>query len=189
MVNRAIHYGLTRGLFSHEAGMGSAPLAYASHPCKEPAEQGFLGMVEVFFDSFGITLLSALVLLCVSMGNTYVASDGTVWMQQCFYTVFGNTGGILFSVMMICFAFPTILGWYYYAGQCLQYLFSYKWIHHFYLFLFLCSLYAGGVLHTAVIWELSDTLNGCMLILNLCALWLFRKEMASLSALYRQKER
>lgn len=189
MVNRAVHYGLTRGLFSHEAGMGSAPLAYASHPCKEPAEQGFLGMVEVFFDSFGITLLSALVLLCVSMGNTYVASDGTVWMRQCFRVVFGNTGGILFSVMMICFAFPTILGWYYYAGQCLQYLFSYKWIHYFYLLLYLCSLYAGGVLHTAVIWELSDTLNGCMLILNLCALWLFRKEMASLSALYRQKER
>ncbi len=183
-LSRAVHYGLARGLFSHEAGMGSAPLAYAALPCREPVEQGCVGMLEVFFDTFVITLLSALALLCTTPLSTASGVDGSVLMSGCFSLLFGPLGERLFHGMLILFAFPTILGWYYYAEQCLHYLFSDQGIHRIYLFLFLCSLFLGGIWETKIIWELCDTLNGCMLLVNLTAMWSFQRECAQLTDRY-----
>ena len=176
LLSSAMRYGLTRGLFSHEAGMGSAPLAYASHRCEEPAEQGFLGMLEVFFDSFGITLLSGLVFLCAWEKIPVQTVDGTLLMSSVFTLYFGSVGGCLFSIMMILFAFPTILGWYYYADQCLTYLFTGSFPKIVYLFFFLGSLAGGGIFHVSLVWAFSDLFNGCMLIINLFTLWSFQKE-------------
>ncbi len=187
LLSQGIHYGLTRGLFSHEAGMGSAPLAYASHRCEEPVEQGFLGMLEVSFDTFFIALLSGLVLLCAFPHADFASSDGALLMMECFTMFFGALGKHLFSLMMILFAFPTILGWYYYASQCLDDLFTSKWPRTVYLLLFTCSLFIGGILQVSVIWEGSDLLNGCMLLLNLFTLWMFQSECTMIGNSYLQR--
>ncbi len=185
LLSRSLHYGLTRGLFSHEAGMGSAPLAYAAVRCEEPAEQGFLGMLEVFFDTFVISLPSALVCLCLFSNGIQGSADGAALMRACFASFYGGFGGALFSLMLMLFAFPTILGWYYYAAQCLKYLFYGRWAKHVYLLFFLTALFCGGLAQAGAIWELCDTLNGCMLLINLCALWMLQGECARISEAYR----
>lgn len=188
-LSRAVHYGLARGLFSHEAGMGSAPLAYAALPCREPVEQGCVGMLEVFFDTFVITLLSALSLLCTLPAGTFFTVDGRVLMSACFSLVLGSGGETLFHGMLLLFAFPTILGWYYYASQCLRYLSSCKVVHVCYLLLFLFALFVGGIWESDAIWELCDTLNGCMLLVNLVAMWSFQRECGQLTNCYVRRLR
>lgn len=106
VVSRAMHYGFTRGIFSHEAGMGSSPLAYASKQCDEPVLLGFIGIIEVFFDTFVITTISALVLLCFFSDGVFFTSDGTMLMQECFTSFFGAPGSFLFALddLSVCFS-------------------------------------------------------------------------------------
>lgn len=187
VVSRAMHYGFTRGIFSHEAGMGSSPLAYASKQCDEPVLLGFIGIIEVFFDTFVITTISALVLLCFFSDGVFFTSDGTMLMQECFTSFFGAPGSFLFAWMIFLFAFPTMLGWYYYASRCLDYLFEGTAVKGAYRLLFVGVLYFSSMLKTDAVWEISDTLNGCMLLCNLYVLWLFQKECVRLSKEYLQR--
>ncbi len=187
VVSRAMHYGFTRGIFSHEAGMGSSPLAYASKQCDEPVLLGFIGIIEVFFDTFVITTISALVLLCFFSDGVFFTSDGTMLMQECFTSCFGAPGSFLFAWMIFLFAFPTMLGWYYYASRCLDYLFEGTAVKGAYRLLFVGVLYFSSMLKTDAVWEISDTLNGCMLLCNLYVLWLFQKECVRISKEYLQR--
>lgn len=182
VVTRAMHYGVTRGVFSHEAGMGSAPLSYASSPVQEPVEQGFWGMFEVFLDTFVICMLSGFVVLC--QGDGALSADGAAVLIEAFGDVFGEGGRILFACMIVLFAFPSILGWYYYAGVCLDYLFTVRWVKAVYAALFLALLLAGCCMEVQAVWDISDTLNGCMILPNLLALLLFRKEIVHLTRKY-----
>ena len=98
-----------------------------------------------------------------------------------------TAGSFLFAWMIFLFAFPTMLGWYYYASRCLDYLFEGTAVKGAYRLLFVGVLYFSSMLKTDAVWEISDTLNGCMLLCNLYVLWLFQKECVRLSKEYLQR--
>lgn len=168
MITKAIHYGISRGVFSNEAGMGSSPISHAAVAHGNAVEQGFWGIFEVFFDTIVICTLTALVLL--SSGLNVADMDGITLAVACFEQGFGKLGGILFAFSIIAFAIPSILGWYYYAQECIRYLFTVKWVLPCYQCLFLILLVLGSVLDLHHVWELADTLNALMSIPNLISL-------------------
>lgn len=168
MITKAIHYGISRGVFSNEAGMGSSPISHAAVEQVDPVEQGFWGIFEVFFDTIVVCTLTALVLL--TSGLMDQGMDGITLSVACFEQGFGKIGGILFTFSVIAFALPSILGWYYYARECIRYLFHSRWILPLYQCLFLGLLVVGATMDLHHVWELADTLNGLMSIPNLISL-------------------
>lgn len=168
MITKAIHYGISRGVFSNEAGMGSSPISHAAVEKVSAVEQGFWGIFEVFFDTIVVCTLTALVLLTSGLLNQGL--DGVNLSIACFEQGFGRFGGILFASSIVAFAIPSILGWYYYAQECIRYLFSAKWMMTIYRLLFLGLIIIGSTMELHYVWELADTLNGLMSIPNLISL-------------------
>lgn len=168
MISRAMHYGISRGVFSNEAGMGSAPIAHASVAEVNAVEQGFWGIFEVFFDTIVICTISAMVI----MTSPYFGSalDGVQMTVMCFVDGFGHWGGVLFAFAIASFALSSILGWYFYAVQCIRYLFTSPIMLVIYKVLFLVVIVAGACAHLDLVWEIADTLNGLMSIPNLLSL-------------------
>ncbi len=167
-ISKAMHYGISRGVFSNEAGMGSSPISHASVEHVDAVEQGFWGIFEVFFDTIVVCTLTALVLLTSNLLPQNI--DGITLAIACFEQGFGSLGGMLFAASIIAFAIPSILGWYYYARECIRYLFTWRWILPIYQGLFLILLVVGAMMDLHYVWELADTLNGLMSIPNLMAL-------------------
>ncbi len=170
-LGRAVRYGVSRGIFSHEAGMGSAPLAYASQPVDDPDVQGCMGIAEVFVDTFVICMLTAFVVLILGGEQ---GSSGMMLMMSVFTRALGRAGAPVAAAFIVLFAFPCVLGWYYYASQCLTYLSDSVRFAHGYRLVFLGMLALGASMGPQV-WELSDAGNGCMTALNLLALFLARR--------------
>ena len=171
---KALHYGISRGVFSHEAGMGSAPLAHAGAAHTQIRAQGYLGVLEVFMDTMVFATLSAFVcLLCVP---DHQGSAITLFTAA-FESGFGMIGVLLFRFALVCFAFSSMLGWIYYAFAALRYLFPYTQSRMVYAILFLCVSVAGVFLQSDLLWEIADTCNALMMLPNLFAIWLCRKEI------------
>ncbi len=168
MISKAMHYGISRGVFSNEAGMGSAPIAHASVANVNAVEQGFWGIFEVFFDTIVICTISAMVI----MTSPYFGSmlDGVQMTVMCFVDGFGHWGGVLFAFAIASFALSSILGWYYYAVQCIRYLFTSPYMLLIYKILFLAVIIIGACAHLDLVWEVADTLNGLMSLPNLLSL-------------------
>lgn len=181
----AIHYGISRGVFSNEAGMGSSPISHASVEEVDAVEQGFWGMFEVFFDTIVVCLLTALVIL--SSGLLTSGMDGAALTIACFEQGFGKAGGILFALSIIAFAIPSILGWYYYASECIRYLFHSSIAYGIYEAVFLVLLVVGCRMELSVVWEIADTLNGCMAIPNLISLLILTRIVVKLTQEYLKK--
>lgn len=186
LTSKAVHYGIARGVFSNEAGMGSSPLSHASVEDVNPVEQGFWGIFEVFFDT---------VVVCMITGFVYLTSpvfsmelEGVQLGIACFTQGFQKWGGYLFSISMICFAFPSILGWYYYAQQCILYLSENPIVLFIYQCLFLGFLCTAGVLNLSFVWNLSDNLNGLMAIPNLICITILSKNVLKLTKEYLDEE-
>ncbi len=172
MITKAMHYGISRGVFSNEAGMGSSPISHASVVHVNAVEQGFWGIFEVFFDTIVVCTLTALVLL--TSGLLDQGMDGITLSVACFEQGFGMIGGILFACSIVAFAIPSILGWYYYARECIRYLFTATWVLPLYQCLFLLLLVIGAMMDLHYVWEIADTLNGLMSIPNLISLVLLQ---------------
>lgn len=168
VITKAIHYGISRGVFSNEAGMGSSPISHAAVEQVSAVEQGFWGIFEVFFDTIVVCTLTALVLL--TSGLLDQGLDGVSLSIACFEQGFGQFGGILFAISIVAFAIPSILGWYYYAQECIRYLFTAKWVLRVYQLIFLGLIIIGSTMELHYVWELADTLNGLMSIPNLISL-------------------
>lgn len=168
MITKAIHYGISRGVFSNEAGMGSSPISHAAVEKVSAVEQGFWGIFEVFFDTIVVCTLTALVIL--TSGLLDQGLDGVSLSIACFEQGFGQFGGILFAASIVAFAIPSILGWYYYAQECIRYLFTVKWMLILYQIIFLALIVVGSTMELHYVWELADTLNGLMSIPNLISL-------------------
>lgn len=184
-IQKAIHYGISRGVFSNEAGMGSSPLSHAAVEHVDAVEQGFWGIFEVFFDTLVVCVLSGLVILT---SQAYTSGlDGVALLVACFEEGFGKAGGIVLAIALLFFALPSILGWYYYALECLRYLFHGQWMVHVYQVIFFILLIFGGQLELRVVWDVADTLNGCMAIPNLISLVLLYKVVVKLTKEYLQK--
>lgn len=180
--SRAVHYGISRGVFSNEAGMGSSPISHASVEEVQAVEQGFWGIFEVFFDTIVVCLLTALVVLTSGLLDS--GMDGASLTIACFEQGFGKVGGILFAFSILAFAIPSIIGWYYYASECIRYLFTTPWAIKVYRWLFLGLLIVGSCMELHLVWDIADTLNGCMAIPNLISLFLLSKTVVKLTKEY-----
>ena len=179
-----VMHGIKRGLFSNEAGMGSSPLSYASVEDANPVEQGFWGIFEVFFDTL-VVLLSGFVLLSSPVYGS--GTEGVDLLVACFRDGFGNAGGILFAISLLFFAFPSILGWYYYASVCISYVSKGDFLLKIYRFVFLFLLMFGGMLDVGFVWGLADVFNALMAFPNLISLVLLYKIVVKLTKEYMEK--
>ncbi len=163
----AMHYGFSRGVFSNEAGLGSAPIAHAASSTKDPARQGLWGMFEVFFTTIVICTLSALVILTSgiwSEGNF----QGAALSIASFNSIIPGVGGAIVTLSTIFFALSTILGWAYYGEVCAGFLTNKsKTAVLFYRCVYVLVVFVGAVGNLDVIWGISEALNGLMAIPNL----------------------
>lgn len=174
-IREAMRYGVARGLFSNEAGMGSTPHAHAAAKVSNPCKQGEVAIFSVFFDTFVILTLTALVILT---SNFYLEmiqlpqqewTDSIALTQLAFMSNFGHNGKYFIAVILFFFALSTIISWYYFAAINVKYLFGLRAIKPFRALVVLCVFF-GTLVKVNLIWELADTFNGLMCIPNLIAL-------------------
>ncbi|MCR5825096.1 MAG: sodium:alanine symporter family protein [Oscillospiraceae bacterium] len=174
-IRLAMTKGVGRGVFSNEAGLGSAPIAHASTSERDPVKQGLYGIFEVFMDTIVICTLTALVVLCSGVAEGHWgdgALAGASTTIAGFATVFGaKFGSILLAVGLLLFATSTILGWSLYGVRCIEYLLGHKAVKP-YQILFVIVVVLGAVADLTLVWDISDTLNGLMAIPNLIGLLL-----------------
>ena len=166
-IKEAIRYGVARGLFSNEAGMGSTPHAHAVARVKHPAEQGLAAIIGLFFDTFIVVTMTAFVILCT--GALDGTTTGISLTQKAFTLGLGSIGNGFVATCLLFFAFTTIIGWYFFAEQNVKYLFGVRWVS-IYRVLVLGFIMLGSFLHVTLVWELADLFNGLMVIPNVIAL-------------------
>jgi len=178
----SMRWGISRGVFSNEAGLGSAPIAAAAARTDSASRQGYINMTGTFFDTMIICSITGLV----------IASSGVLGMQntdgslitgveltiRAFSTVLGQWGGWLITIGIAMFAFATLLGWEYYGEKALEYLCKKDYVIKFYRLLFCLVTYVGSTKALEVVWNFSDTMNGLMIIPNLICLLLLSGEVA-----------
>lgn len=166
-VQKAMRYGVARGLFSNEAGMGSTPHAHATADVKHPGDQGIIAMMGVFIDTFIILTMTALVILSTGvLGNGLTGSE---LAQSAFDVGFGSFGKIFIAFCMLFFAFTTIVGWYYFGEVNVRYLFGEKMVKVYAVIVVICVV-IGSTLKVDLVWNMSDMFNGLMVLPNLIAI-------------------
>lgn len=163
----AARIGVARGVFTNEAGLGSAPIAHASANTDHPARQGCWGAFEVFFDTIVMCTITALVVITSGLWNQ-AGMDGTRISLTAFHNAIPG-GQYVVSVGIVLFAFATIIAWYYYAEKALEYIAGGKAIK-LYQIIFVILVFVGCVAEVDVVWELADFFNGLMAIPNLITL-------------------
>lgn len=166
-VQKAMRYGVARGLFSNEAGMGSTPHAHAIADVDHPSEQGIVAFMGVFIDTFVVLTLTALVI--VSSGLYTSGETAAALAQSAFNASLGNVGNIFIAVCMLFFAFTTIVGWYYFGEVNVRSLFGEKIVKVYAVIVVLCVA-VGATLKVDLVWNMSDMFNGLMVLPNLIAL-------------------
>ena len=168
-----IQKGVGRGVFSNEAGLGSAPMAHAASSETDPVKQGLYGIFEVFADTIVICTLTAFMLLCGVQNGVQIQwgqSAGTELISASFATVLGTrAGSLIVAVGITLFALSTILSWSLYGSRCCEFLFGSKSVV-FYQILFIAAIVIGATMELELVWNIADTLNGFMAIPNLVAL-------------------
>lgn len=182
---QALRVGCSRGVFTNEAGMGTASIAHASAEVSHPAEQGLMGIMEVFLDTILICTLTALVILVSGVAIPYGKDVGVELTTKAFATVYGDFAPIFIAVSLVCFAFATVLGWGLYGARCAQFLFGAQaW--KLFAAAQMAAVVAGACLQTGVVWSAAETVNGLMAIPNLTALAILTPEVVRLTKEYRK---
>ncbi len=176
----ALRTGVSRGTFTNEAGMGTAAIAHGSAQVHHPAEQGLMGIMEVFLDTIVICTMTALVILCSGVPIPYGIDRGILLTNSAFSAVCGQWVTVPIAIALCCFALATVLGWGLYGARCAQYLFGEKAWKPF-VYLQAVTVILGAVLKTGTVWLLSETVNGLMAIPNLLALALLSPELRRLT--------
>ena len=166
-MKEAIRYGVARGLFSNEAGMGSTPHAHAVAKVKEPAEQGFVAIMGVFVDTFLVLNMTAFVIFVT--GAIDGKTSGIALTQNAFSMGLGSFGLPFVAICMLFFAFSTIIGWYFFGEQNVKFLFGNKALTP-YRIAVMAFVILGSTLKLDLVWELADFFNGIMVFPNLIAL-------------------
>ena len=167
-IKEAVRFGVARGLFSNEAGMGSTPHAHARATAKNPHEQGLTAMVSVFIDTFIILNLTAFSIL--TSGVLDSGKEGIALTQTAFVNTFGNGGDLFIAICLLFFAFSTILGWHFFGRINVKYLFGQKAVKIYSLIVILFII-VGSTLKVELVWQLADCFNGLMVIPNAIALF------------------
>ena len=178
--------GVSRGIFSNEAGLGTGSIAHACADTSEPVKQGFFGIFEVFADTIIICTLTAFTILCSGVPICYGEAAGAELTISGFTATYGNWVSIFTAVAMCCFAFSTILGWGLYGARCVEFIFSAKAIKPFMVIYSLVAI-IGATQDLGLIWSISDTFNGLMVIPNLIAVFLLSGTVVKLVKEYMKK--
>lgn len=166
-VQQSIRYGVARGLFSNEAGMGSTPHAHARAKAKNPHEQGLAAMISVFIDTFIILSITAVTIICTGVLNC--GKTGIALTQTAFTTGFGSFGDIFIAICLFFFAFSTIISWHFFGMVNVKYLFGKKAVKLYSVIVVICIV-IGSALKVDLVWEMADFFNGIMVIPNVLAL-------------------
>ncbi|MBQ3975466.1 MAG: alanine:cation symporter family protein, partial [Lachnospiraceae bacterium] len=170
-VKMALTWGIKRGVFSNEAGLGSSVMVHSASNIKEPVKQGMWGIFEVFADTMVVCTLTALAILTsgvvnLDTGEMISTSASTALVAEAFSTVFGNFGAKFIAVAVLLFAFSTVLGWSQYGMRGFEYLFGTA-ATVIYRVIFVLFIVLGATMNLSLAWDLSDTFNGLMAIPNL----------------------
>ena len=179
----ALRVGASRGVFTNEAGMGTASIAHAGAQVEHPIQQGMMGILEVFLDTIVICTLTALVILCSGIPIPYGNDLGITITADAFSCVFGAWVKIPIALFLCLFAFATIIGWGMYGGRCAQFLFGAQAWRSFAVLL-AASIILGAVTKTGTVWMISETVNGLMAIPNLILLFYLSPELFRLTQDY-----
>lgn len=183
---QAIRWGIARGIFSNEAGLGSAPIAHATAQTDHPIRQGLWGIFEVFIDT--IVICSATAITILSTGVWMSGKTGAILTMSAFESVFGkNLGFSIVVLSMVLTAYDTMLAWGFYGESCLAYLFGPR-AREFYRILWLPPIIVGSLGKLETVWSVADTLNGLMAIPNLIALFVLGPVVFSLTKEFFNKK-
>ncbi len=177
----AIRFGVARGVFSNEAGLGSAPIAHAAAQTNDPVRQGMIAMLGTFLDTLVICTITGLVI--VSSGAWTAGESGAALTSQAFATALPGMGNYLVAIALAIFAFTTIIGWSFYGERCVEFLFGIKAITP-YRILWILAIPLGATLSLDFVWLVADTLNAMMAIPNLVALALLSPVVFKLTREY-----
>ncbi len=163
--------GVSRGIFSNEAGLGTGSIAHACADTSKPVKQGFFGIFEVFVDTIVICTLTALVILCSGVSVNYGSAAGAELTISGFTATYGNGVSIFTAVAMCCFAFSTIIGWGLYGTRCIEFLFGSK-VNKPFMLVYSAVAIVGATMDLGLMWSIAETFNGLMAIPNLIAVFL-----------------
>jgi AGCS family alanine or glycine:cation symporter len=177
----AIRFGVARGVFSNEAGLGSAPIAHAAAQTHDPVRQGLIAMLGTFLDTLVICTITGLVI--VSSGAWTGGESGAALTSQAFASALPSFGNYLVAIALAIFAFTTIIGWSFYGERCVEFLFGLKAVTP-YRVLWIIAIPFGATLNLEFVWLVADTLNAMMAIPNLIALALLSPVVFKLTREY-----
>jgi AGCS family alanine or glycine:cation symporter len=186
-VQQAIRYGIARGLFSNEAGMGSTPNSHAVAHVLHPVEQGLSAMIAVFIDT--ILVCSATAIVILSTGANEAGLVGVGVTQEAFNIAFGPIGEKFLAVCLTFFAFTTLVGWYYFGENNIRYLFKGKNSIRIYQIIVLIFIVLGSYQKVDFVWNLADMFNGIMVIPNLIAIFALFKDTKGMLEDYDEQNR
>lgn len=167
-IGAVIRYGVARGVFSNEAGLGSAPIAAAAAKTDMPGRQALVSMTQVFIDTIVICSITGITIVMAGIYNDGVTEAGDLTSAS-FGHFLGNTGSVIVALGLLFFASSTIIGWSYYGEKCFSYLFNAK-VVIYYRILFVAAVFIGAVIELELVWTFADIMNGLMAIPNLIGL-------------------
>ena len=182
----ALRIGASRGVFTNEAGMGTAAIAHAGADVDHPVKQGMMGIIEVFLDTIIICTVTALVILCSNIPIPFGTDLGATLTTQAFSHILGNWVSIPIALFLCCFAVGTILGWGLYGARCAQFLFG-EGAWRKFVFVQAFTVILGSVMQTGTVWLVSETVNGLMAIPNLIALAFLSPTVLKLTKAYKNR--
>jgi len=169
LIGTTIRFGVARGVFSNEAGLGSAPIAAAAAKTDHPCRQGVVSMTGTFLDSIIVCTITGLILVMSGLYSGAETSVAASLTGNAFETFIPHLGQMLVTIALMFFAYSTVLGWSYYGEKCFYYLVGYKGLIPYRVFFCLCA-FMGAITKISVVWDIADTFNGAMAIPNLIAL-------------------
>ena len=175
--------GVSRGIFSNEAGLGTGSIAHACADTNNAVHQGMFGIFEVFMDTIVICTLTGLVILLGAPNIVYGQAAGAELTISGFTLTYGNWVSLLTAFAMCCFAFSTILGWGLYGARCIEFLFSER-ITKYFMAAYALVAILGATANLGLMWSIAETFNGLMAIPNLIALFLLSGKVVELTKEY-----
>ena len=179
--------GVSRGIFSNEAGLGTGSIAHACADTRKPVKQGFFGIFEVFIDTIVICTLTALVILCSGVPVGYGDAAGAELTILGFTSTYGSWVSIFTAIAMCCFAFSTIIGWGLYGTRCVEFLLGTRANRPFMILYALVAI-VGATMELGLMWNIAETFNGLMVIPNLIAVFLLSGVVVRLVKEYFDRE-
>lgn len=182
---QALRTGVSRGVFTNEAGLGTASIAHAAAEVEHPAEQGLMGIMEVFLDTIMICTMTALVILCSGIPVPYGHDAGAELTSQAFCAVYGDWTSLFLTLALCSFAAATVLGWGLYGVRCAEFLFGSS-CRKYFVFFQIAVIVLSAVLETGMIWSLAELVNGLMAIPNLIALVVLSPKLCELTRGYKK---